>query len=294
MWLLTSGNIAVDISFDQSNGISAGKIMTHYLDALPGSRELITVVKFFLAQRSMNEVFTGGLGSYSVICLVISFMQLHPKLRRSEMDAQRNLGTLLLEFFELYGRSFNYDTVGISLRRGGSYFSKRERGWTKRAGNPTPFLLSIEDPQNPDNDISAGSYGLPKVKITFGGAYDMLRQRMFDRAAQILTRDQLNEGSNVDASHLPDCPGDWSILSCLMGVGPETLNFRSHMQKLHTLGRIEADLVKGIQLSGTDVRLKNPPLRPQHGGRSRGQAGGDAQGARDDLGRRGRRGVNGH
>lgn len=256
------GNIAVDISFDQSNGISAGKIMTHYLDSLPGSRELITVVKYFLSQRSMNEVFTGGLGSYSVICLVVSFMQMHPKLRRSEMDARRNLGTLLLEFFELYGRSFNYDTVGISLRRGGSYFSKQQRGWTKRGGNPAPFLLSIEDPQNPDNDISAGSYGLPKVKMTFGGAYDMLRQRMFDRAAQILVRDQWNEGANVDTSHLPDGTEEWSILSCVMGVGADTVSFRKHMDQLHRLGRIEADLIKGMAKTGQDVRLQNPPLRP--------------------------------
>lgn len=50
-----------------------------------------------------------------------------------------------MEFFELYGRNFNYDEVGISIRRGGFYFSKRERGWV-RAGQS--YLLSIEDPQD--------------------------------------------------------------------------------------------------------------------------------------------------
>lgn len=33
------------------------------------------IVKAFLAQRGLHEVFSGGLGSYSVICLVISFLQ---------------------------------------------------------------------------------------------------------------------------------------------------------------------------------------------------------------------------
>lgn len=39
------------------------------------ARSMVLLVKAFLAQRGMNEVFTGGLGSYSIICLVISFLQ---------------------------------------------------------------------------------------------------------------------------------------------------------------------------------------------------------------------------
>ena len=69
------GNLNVDISLNQTNGVSAGKIINQYLEVLPGSRQLIIVVKSFLSQRSMNEVYTGGLGSYAVICLVISFLQ---------------------------------------------------------------------------------------------------------------------------------------------------------------------------------------------------------------------------
>lgn len=38
-----------------------------------------------------------------------------------------NLGTILLEFLQLYGRSLNLGEVGISLRGGGCYFSKRAR-----------------------------------------------------------------------------------------------------------------------------------------------------------------------
>lgn len=41
---------------------------------------------------------------------------------------RRNLGALLFDFFGLYGVHFNYANTGISLRKGGTYFSKRERG----------------------------------------------------------------------------------------------------------------------------------------------------------------------
>lgn len=251
--------------------------MIHYMDALPGSRELITVIKAFLSQRSMNEVFTGGLGSYSVICMVVSFMQMHPKLRRSEMNAQRNLGTLLIEFFELYGRSFNYADVGISLRRGGSYFLKSQRGWVKPGGNGRPssqFLLSIEDPQSIDNDISSGSFGLPRVKMTLGGAYDMIRERMFERAAHIAVRDQIRRGEDVDRSarkSVPKSPGDWSILSSVMGVTAETLKFREHLAELHRNGRMERDFLYKMERLGVDARLKNPPLRPAEAAAAREQ-----------------------
>ncbi|KAA1078338.1 hypothetical protein PGT21_033770 [Puccinia graminis f. sp. tritici] len=76
---------------------------------------LILVIKSVLKQCGMNEVYTGGLGSYSIICLVVSFLQLHPKIQRGDIDPNKNLGVLLLESFELYG---------ISVLKGGFYFSK--------------------------------------------------------------------------------------------------------------------------------------------------------------------------
>ena len=68
---------------------------------------------------------------------------MHPKIRRGEIDPSKNLGVLVLEFFELYGCYFNYTETGVSLRSGGMYFSKRARGWfdPRKA-----YLLSIEDP----------------------------------------------------------------------------------------------------------------------------------------------------
>ena len=36
---------------------------------------LIFVLKQFLLQRDLNEVFTGGISSYSLILMIISFLQ---------------------------------------------------------------------------------------------------------------------------------------------------------------------------------------------------------------------------
>ena len=39
-----------------------------------------------------------------------------------------NLGVLLIEFFELYGRHFNYMNTAIRVKDGGSYVPKLEVG----------------------------------------------------------------------------------------------------------------------------------------------------------------------
>ena len=154
-FISTYGRFQVDISINQNNGLVAGNVISGFLKQMvPSAKEngskalksLIMITKAFLSQRKLNEVYTGGLGSYSVVCLAVSFLQMHPKIRRGEIDPEKNLGVLVIEFFELYGHRFNYENVGISIREGGTYFNKSERGWNI---NYKKNMLSIEDPADP-------------------------------------------------------------------------------------------------------------------------------------------------
>jgi non-canonical poly(A) RNA polymerase PAPD5/7 len=74
-FVTSHGRFPVDISINQLNGAGAVHIINNFLGVLPALRPLVLIVKSFLSQRSMNEVFTGGLGSYSVVCLITSFLQ---------------------------------------------------------------------------------------------------------------------------------------------------------------------------------------------------------------------------
>ena len=75
---------------------------------------------------------------------------------------------ILLEFFELYGRIFNYHKHGISVCDHGRYFLKQERGWFSPHA---PHLLSIEDPSDPDNDVGRGSFNMMQVRLAFFQAF---------------------------------------------------------------------------------------------------------------------------
>ncbi|CAL1705450.1 unnamed protein product [Somion occarium] len=218
------GRFSVDMSINQVNGIAAGKIIKHFLRELPALRPLVLIIKSFLSQRSMNEVFTGGLGSYSIVCLAISFLQMHPKIRRGEIDPTKNLGVLMMEFFELYGCYFNYEEVGISLRDGGSYYNKQQRGWYDYRSR---YLLSIEDPGDASNDISRGTYNIMKVRTTLAGAHGIMTAAAYLHAGFISSR----RGNRGRDRH--DNPEDLSILASVMGVTQETINHRKLVQEVY-------------------------------------------------------------
>ncbi|KAH9852744.1 hypothetical protein C2E23DRAFT_756340 [Lenzites betulinus] len=224
-FVTTHGRFSVDISINQGNGVTAGKMVKQFLEELPALRSLVLIIKSFLSQRSMNEVFTGGLGSYSIVCLAISFLQMHPKVRRGEIDPSKNLGVLVMEFFELYGCYFNYQEVGISLRDGGSYFNKAQRGWMDYGQK----LLSIEDPGDPTNDISRGSYNIAKVRTSLAGAHNIMTAAAYAQASIISAR---REGRTVRLRAAPE-PEDMSILASVMGVTQETINHRRVVQEVY-------------------------------------------------------------
>jgi len=65
----------IDISFNVPNGPENTKLVRHFLQMYHQIRPLALVIKFFLAQRQLNEVYTGGIGSYAILLLLISLLQ---------------------------------------------------------------------------------------------------------------------------------------------------------------------------------------------------------------------------
>ncbi|CAK6961029.1 terminal nucleotidyltransferase 4A [Scomber scombrus] len=163
--------VKVDISFNVETGVKAASFIKDYVKKYPVLPYLIFVLKQFLLQRDLNEVFTGGISSYSLILMVISFLQLHPRI--DARNPKENLGVLLIEFFELYGRHFNYLKTGIRIKNGGAYIAKEEIMKSMTNGY-RPSMLCIEDPLLPGNDVGRGSYGAMHVKQVFDYAYTVL------------------------------------------------------------------------------------------------------------------------
>lgn len=163
--------VKVDISFNVKSGVKAACLIKDFKEKYPVLPYLVLVLKQFLLQRDLNEVFTGGIGSYSLFLMAVSFLQLH--YREDVCSPSINIGVLLIEFFELYGRNFNYLKTGIRIKDGGCYVAKDEVQKNMMDGY-RPSMLYIEDPLQPDNDVGRSSYGAMQVKQAFDYAYVVL------------------------------------------------------------------------------------------------------------------------
>jgi len=173
--------IHVDISFENSSGLVANETFMKWKTQYPAMPILLTVIKQFLAMRGLNEVYLGGLGSFSVTCLIVSMLQMHPGAASGGMDPRKHLGIMLLEFLELYGKNFNTETLGICVdSRKPSYFRKNDvfpiiqRGATP----PQTDLLCIQDPNNTENDISRSSFHIKMILTLWAEALDDLVGQM--------------------------------------------------------------------------------------------------------------------
>uniref|UniRef100_A0A671XTJ6 Terminal nucleotidyltransferase 4A n=1 Tax=Sparus aurata TaxID=8175 RepID=A0A671XTJ6_SPAAU len=198
--------VKVDISFNVETAVKAAQFIKSYLKKYTVLPPLIFVLKQFLLQRDLNEVFTGGISSYSLILMAISFLQLHPRIdtRRTNI----NLGFLLIEFFELYGRDFNYMKTGIRVKNGGAYLSKEEMLKAMGSGN-RPSMLCIEDPIQPGNDVGRSSYGILQVKQVFDFAYMVLSHGVSPLARAYPNKDTLGRIIKVSPEVL--AYRDWTI-----------------------------------------------------------------------------------
>ena len=202
-----------DISFDVANGPASAEIVRENMRRFPALRPLTTVLKAFLAQRGLNEVYSGGIGSYALLCMVMAHLQLHNTTCKSTWagshgasDASEGcLGTLLIDFFELFGKRLVAEEVGISC--GGSdpgFFKKRDRGMYEEN---RPFLWAIEDPQDPTNDLGRNSYACRQVKSAFDHAFTVITAPVDSRNGFLLRRIVQMDPSWCKTRAPPNGPG---------------------------------------------------------------------------------------
>ena len=192
-----------DICFDQDGGIHMGKMIKHMISIVPAMKPLVLVLKYFLHQRELNVTFKGGVGSFLLQLMVIASIQQHAKVRqeqryrsledikmrtkskkawKSQKEAFRqkpsvDLGTMLLEFLEFYGRTLDTKNIGISVRGQGSLYRKAHRGFGDRRPGRAE-LLSLENPESPSIDIGANSYAYRRVARAISNSYEMLSAKL--------------------------------------------------------------------------------------------------------------------
>ena len=243
-----------DICFNQSSGPKMGHMIKHMLSHVPAMKPLVLVLKYFLQQRNLNVTFKGGVGSFLLQLMVISSIQHHAKVRQNSRwkilqsleknlkfsgrkkamqqlgkeKAQRvkqfrsngpiDLGTMLLEFLEFYGRSLDTTNVGISVRGQGSLYRKNTRSFY----NPNrTYLLSLENPENPNVDIGANSYGYKNVNRAISNSYETIKAKL----NEILNADGKSSGKGRGSAN------QQSLLNLIIDVDAARTDSRTQTKR---------------------------------------------------------------
>jgi len=174
----------VDIAFEVNTGFENTKIVQSFLAQYPLLRPLTLVIKYYLKQNYLNDTWSGGIGSYTLVILILSYLQNHTKSRGLGTTEGENLADLLIGFFDFYGRKFDYTEQVISVKDK-CYYNKKSRRWFNEE---FPHSLSVEDPHNPEIDVGSASFQITKAKAAFEEAYlrltDAMKQRCMSYLAQ--------------------------------------------------------------------------------------------------------------
>ncbi|KAJ7981731.1 non-canonical poly(A) RNA polymerase PAPD5 [Quillaja saponaria] len=160
--------VSFDISFDVDNGPKAADFIQDAVARWPQLRPLCLILKVFLQQRELNEVYSGGIGSYALLTMLMAMLR---NLHERQASPEHNLGILLVQFFDFYGRKLNTSDVGVSCKGAGTFFMKSSKGFMTKG---RPFLIAIEDPQAPDNDIGKNSFNYFQIRSAFSMAFTTL------------------------------------------------------------------------------------------------------------------------
>lgn len=71
--------VKVDMSFNMNYGPQSAQLVLQYLKEYPYLKYLVYVLKQYILQLNLNEVWTGGISSYSLILMLVCFFQSYYK-----------------------------------------------------------------------------------------------------------------------------------------------------------------------------------------------------------------------
>ncbi|CAI4227317.1 unnamed protein product [Auanema sp. JU1783] len=203
--------LSIDISFNTVQGVKAADYIERVKHEFPVVEPLVLILKQFLIQRNLNQTYTGGLSSYGLILMLISFLQIYgmPVRTKSMYSPGVNLGELLMRFFEVYAQEFNYLEVGISVHK---------CCYKKKCNKPGDMdaVLSLEDPLLPTNEVGRSTFNFVGIQTAFAQALQVLKGVfVHDRRKNRLFNSKLYGGS---------------MLSLIMPLTPQQIQYRNWLK----------------------------------------------------------------
>ena len=119
---------------------------------------MLTIIKAHLRSKGLNEVYEGGISSFTLTLMVVSYLQ-HCE------EESCFLSVHLIRFLRIFGEKFDYHAFGISIRAGGFYFLREDKDRSFDDG-----FLCVENPLDPEINIGCQTREFRLIKEEWGNA----------------------------------------------------------------------------------------------------------------------------
>ncbi|XP_039807906.1 uncharacterized protein LOC120671596 isoform X2 [Panicum virgatum] len=168
-------SIRLDISFKSPShtGLQTTELVRQLTQQFPAVVPLALILKKFLADRSLDHPYSGGLSSYCLVLLIVRFLQHEHHLGR---PINQNLGSLLMDFLYFFGNIFDPRHMRISIQGSGIYLN-RERG---HSIDP----IHIDDPLCPANNVGRNCFRIHQCIKAFADAFAVLENELLQFSSE--------------------------------------------------------------------------------------------------------------
>lgn len=162
--------LKIDISFENIGGILAIQTFKAWKEQYPVMPILVTIIKQYLLMRGLNEPVNGGIGGFSVICMVVSMLQMMPQINSGDMNPEHHLGFVLMSFFDLYGNRFDHKTTALRLNPPGYVNKVGSQAFKPLLNANSVFLLRTKLPLSLTKTPDVFLLSIPTIPETISPA----------------------------------------------------------------------------------------------------------------------------
>ena len=161
-------NFHIDISMSSENhfGLKTVELVKKYLDKYKVLKPIILALKTLLKNGSLNDPYKGGLSSYGLILMVVSFIQSEIDNEKYNESSPTILGETFLNVLGHYGIFFDYNNYVIIT------YPVEEKADNSEKDNTYQFIpntheLIIVDPLNSQNNVAKSTFQFMNIKMGF-------------------------------------------------------------------------------------------------------------------------------
>lgn len=182
-----STGLEVQIQANHTHPASTPYSIT-YLSEFPTLRPLYILLRSALQIRGLNNVFNGGLGSYPLLMMIVYAL----KRCCTSFSRSDDIASQLLYTLKFYSEADLY-TDGFSLNPVPTVFDKHKPGikgidaLPKLNPSRQPYLLCMQDPADPKNDLGRKCTSIKHIQVVFHSAerqilFGMKKWEMMDKS----------------------------------------------------------------------------------------------------------------